>query len=114
MQAASKAGQDIRPVGCDIQAKDTVLKAGTLLGPAEIGILASVGAAQVQVAPHWCIPSLTCPGQQAAHSAELCMRLDCALQPDRSAGVHLLLLTPASCYSAKVQVLTAGASQSQI
>ena len=39
----------MRAIGSDIQEGDTVLQRGTLLGPAEIGILATVGAAQVQV-----------------------------------------------------------------
>ena len=63
MQAA-RAGQDIRPVGSDIKAEDLVLKAGTVLGPGEIGILASVGAAEVQVGPVW----FTCPLQRACMS----------------------------------------------
>ena len=49
MQAATKPGQDIRAVGSDIQAGAVVLPAGTLLGPAEVGILATVGAAALQV-----------------------------------------------------------------
>ena len=49
VQAAGKTGQDIRPVGSDIKAGQLVLPAGTLLGPAEVGILATVGAAHVQV-----------------------------------------------------------------
>ena len=49
VQAAAKAGQDVRAVGSDIQAGQLVLPAGTLLGPAEIGILATVGAAELQV-----------------------------------------------------------------
>ena len=42
-------GQWIRPVGSDIQAGATVLAAGEKLGAAEIGILATVGAASVKV-----------------------------------------------------------------
>ena len=67
MQAAKAAGQDIRPVGSDIKAQDLVLKAGTLLGPGEIGILASVGAADVQVIPVW----YTCPLQSVCMSTSV-------------------------------------------
>jgi len=49
VQAASKAGEDIRAVGSDIQVGQTVLQAGDLLGAAEIGILATVGAATLKV-----------------------------------------------------------------
>lgn len=48
MQAA-RPGQDIRAVGSDIRAGETVLAAGERVGPAEIGLLATVGAATVQV-----------------------------------------------------------------
>jgi gephyrin len=49
VQGASKAGEDIRAVGSDIQVGQTVLQAGDMLGPAEIGILATVGAATLKV-----------------------------------------------------------------
>ena len=49
MQAAKFAGEDIRPEGSDIKVGQTVLQRGELLGAAEIGILATVGAAQLQV-----------------------------------------------------------------
>ena len=42
-------GQDIRPVGCDIKEGETVLRAGTVLGPGEMGLMAAVGATQVTV-----------------------------------------------------------------
>jgi gephyrin len=42
-------GQDIRPVGSDIAKGDVVLKKGVVLGPAEIGILATVGTTNVSV-----------------------------------------------------------------
>jgi len=45
----AKAGQDIRPVGCDIQAGQAVLSAGEYIGSAEVGLLASVGAVRVEV-----------------------------------------------------------------
>lgn len=49
LQGASKAGEDIRQPGSDIEAGQAVLQAGDLLGAAEIGLLATVGAAQVKV-----------------------------------------------------------------
>ncbi|CAI9774549.1 unnamed protein product [Fraxinus pennsylvanica] len=46
-----KQGVDIRPVGCDIAEGDVVLKSGERLGPAEIGLLATVGVLTVKVYP---------------------------------------------------------------
>jgi len=43
------AGQDIRPIGSDVAVGQLVLEKGTLLRAAEIGILATVGAFQVEV-----------------------------------------------------------------
>ena len=42
-------GQDIRPIGSDIEKGSMVLNQGTTLGPAEIGILATVGATEIKV-----------------------------------------------------------------
>lgn len=44
-----EAGSGIRPVGSDIEAGQLVLERGTLLGPAEIGLLATIGAMRVPV-----------------------------------------------------------------
>lgn len=54
LKAAAGPGHDVRAVGSDIEKGQVVLSKGTLLGPAEIGILATVGAADVQVhrVPH--------------------------------------------------------------
>merc|ERR550539_1081102 len=49
-------GQDIRPVGCDIQTGEIVLTAGSLLGPGELGLLAAVGETQVSVSS---LPTIT-------------------------------------------------------
>jgi gephyrin len=46
-----KPGADVRPVGSDIQPGQQVLAAGTRLGAAEIGLLATVGITQVRVHP---------------------------------------------------------------
>jgi molybdenum cofactor synthesis domain-containing protein len=42
-------GENIRPIGFDLQKGDPVLPAGTMLGPAEIGILAGLGITPVSV-----------------------------------------------------------------
>ncbi|KAL2622320.1 hypothetical protein R1flu_002525 [Riccia fluitans] len=42
-------GQDIRPVGSDIAQGDTLLRSGDKIGPAEIGLLASMGFTHVKV-----------------------------------------------------------------
>ncbi|KAF7152686.1 hypothetical protein RHSIM_Rhsim01G0197500 [Rhododendron simsii] len=44
-------GVDIRPVGCDINKDDVVLKSGERLGAAEIGLLATAGVMIVKVYP---------------------------------------------------------------
>jgi len=49
ISATVKAGDDVRPIGVDIQAGERVLTAGDKLGPAEIGLLATVGATHVSV-----------------------------------------------------------------
>merc|ERR550539_1264541 len=49
-------GQDIRPVGCDIQAGQVVLPAGSLLGPGELGLVAAVGQTEVSVSS---LPTIT-------------------------------------------------------
>lgn len=42
-------GHDVRPVGFDIAKGERVLSAGNQLGPAEIGLLASVGVTSIKV-----------------------------------------------------------------
>lgn len=49
--AQVKPGDNVRPVGMDVTAGEVVLDAGTRLGAAEVGLLATVGHAQVQVVP---------------------------------------------------------------
>ncbi|XP_031549528.1 gephyrin-like [Actinia tenebrosa] len=44
-----KVGQDIRPIGFDISSGELVLSKGEVLGPAELGLLATVGVTQVSV-----------------------------------------------------------------
>lgn len=42
-------GENISPVGTNVQAGQTVLEKGTMIGPAEIGLLAAVGATSIAV-----------------------------------------------------------------
>lgn len=49
--ARASQGQDIRSVGCDIEKDSIVLKSGEHIGPAEIGLLATVGVTTVKVYP---------------------------------------------------------------
>ncbi len=49
-QKPVQAGQNIRHAGEDVQSGSTVLALGTRLGPAELGLAASLGCAQLQVA----------------------------------------------------------------
>ena len=44
-----KTGADVRPVGYDLEAGEMVLPAGSRLGPAEIGLLATAGLVHVDV-----------------------------------------------------------------
>jgi molybdopterin biosynthesis enzyme len=44
-----RAGQHVRPVGFDVAAGEVVVAAGSLVGPHEVGIMATVGAARVMV-----------------------------------------------------------------
>ncbi len=45
------AGANVRPIGQDIQRGEVVLRAGVVLGPAELGVLATMGRAEVDVIP---------------------------------------------------------------
>lgn len=50
-QAAVPPGRNVRPVGADLEAGQQVLALGTALGPAEIGLLASLGVVAPLVVP---------------------------------------------------------------
>jgi molybdopterin molybdotransferase len=50
LRSAVQAGKELRRVGEDIRAGELVLKRGTVIGAAEIGVLATVGAASVECA----------------------------------------------------------------
>ncbi|MCX7855408.1 MAG: molybdopterin molybdotransferase MoeA [Anaerolineae bacterium] len=49
---AVRPGENVRPAGSDLAAGQLVLAAGTVLGPAEVGLLATVGRSEV-----WAYPS---------------------------------------------------------
>ena len=46
---SGKVGANTRPIGQDMRAGETVLRPGTVLGPAEIGVLAALGRANIEV-----------------------------------------------------------------
>ena len=72
---ATEAGANIRRAGEDIRAGDLVLRAGTVLGPAELGVAASVGRASLRCAlrPRVAVlatgDELTPPGEPLAPGA---------------------------------------------
>ncbi len=49
--ASALAGACVRPQGTDVKTGETVLEAGTVLGPREIGLLAALGAPRVKARP---------------------------------------------------------------
>ena len=49
LRDASKQGAYVRPAGEDVRIGDLVLEPGTAVGPAEVGLLATLGHAQVEV-----------------------------------------------------------------
>jgi molybdenum cofactor synthesis domain-containing protein len=44
-----RPGENIRPIGSDVRKGDLILEAGTVLGPAELGLLANLGITPVSV-----------------------------------------------------------------
>lgn len=50
VMAGTKPGANVRPAGEDYRGGEIALRAGSRLGPAQLGVLASFGMAQVQVA----------------------------------------------------------------
>lgn len=49
--SARDVGRNVRPAGGDVRAGETPVPAGTVLTPARLGVLASLGAATVQIIP---------------------------------------------------------------
>lgn len=46
-----RSGENVRPAGSDLAAGQVVLTAGTVLGPAEVGLLATVGRSEIWAHP---------------------------------------------------------------
>ena len=98
-KAAVGAGQDIRAVGSDIKAGQAVLQAGALLGAAEIGILATVGAATVRVgttletaACDTAAITVICASATCEHPVEVCdqhnqLNSSLSLKPQKTWGL---------------------------
>jgi molybdopterin molybdotransferase len=49
IRRAATAGQNVRPVGQDVRAGQVVVQAGTVIGPAVLGVLAALGQTRVTV-----------------------------------------------------------------
>jgi molybdopterin molybdotransferase len=49
--ASARPGQSVREAGEDVRVGDVVLRAGTLVGPGQVGLLAAAGLARVKVVP---------------------------------------------------------------
>ncbi|MDI6689348.1 MAG: molybdopterin molybdotransferase MoeA [Actinomycetota bacterium] len=58
-----KEGQDIRLAGEDVRKGETVIRSGTVIGPSQIGILASLGKSKVMVLPHPSV-AILCTGDE--------------------------------------------------
>jgi len=51
LSASAPGGQHVRRTGADVRTGDVVLRAGTVLGPAQLALLAAVGRSRVRVHP---------------------------------------------------------------
>jgi gephyrin len=71
IHARAQPGQEIRPVGFDVAQGEIVLRAGERLGPAEIGLAATVGVARVRVHPCPRVAVLSTGDELAAPGAPL-------------------------------------------
>jgi molybdopterin molybdotransferase len=65
------AGRDVRRAGEDIEPGDTVLRRGAVLGPSELGVLASVGRAEVSCARRPRLAVLTTGDELVSADGEL-------------------------------------------
>lgn len=112
------AGDGIRPIGQDIRAGEVVLRAGTLLGPAEIGLLATIGKGRLLAHPR--------PRVAVFSTGDELVEVDAPLQPGkirdsngpalmaavRNAGAHALSFGVARDNAAAVEeTLVAGLAQ---
>lgn len=132
-QASIRPGENIRPIGVDLARGQRVLAAGAVLGPGEIGLLASLGVAEPLVHPRaevavlstgdeivepWATPG---PGQirdanryaLGAALAELRVPIvRSAIVPDREAETRALI---AECLEvADVLITSGGVSMGQL
>jgi molybdopterin molybdotransferase len=71
VSAPVEAGRDIRRAGEDVRAGDLVLRRGTVLGPSELGVLASVGRGAVSCARRPRLAVLTTGDELVGPEAEL-------------------------------------------
>lgn len=75
IRRASAVGQHVRRAGADVAVGDVVLQRGTVVGPRHLGLLASLGRAQVRSRPRPRVVVLSTgsalrePGQALAHGA---------------------------------------------
>lgn len=88
LRAADK-GQFVRRAGVDMRAGDEVLPAGTLLGPAELGVLAAAGVAEPEVAARPRVAVLSTGDEVAEPSEE-------ALAPGRVRDSNRVMLLAAA------------------
>jgi molybdopterin molybdotransferase len=99
ISAPIDAGRDVRHAGDDVRAGETVLISGTTLGPSELGVLASIGRAEVSCARRPRLAVLTTgdelvgPGQQLGQGKI------------RDANAHSI---PALAHSAGAEVIEIG------
>jgi molybdopterin molybdotransferase len=93
-----RPGDNVRPVGEDIEAGELVLTPGTTLGPAEIGVLAALGRAEVRTHPRPRVAVLSTgdelveAGQPAAPGQIRDSNRPALLAAARSAGANVLSL----------------------
>jgi molybdopterin molybdotransferase len=75
IEQVPELGQHVRPAGDDLSAGDLVVSAGTVLGPRQLGLLASVGRATVLARPRPRVvifstgSELREPGQELGHDS---------------------------------------------
>ena len=92
LRVAVERGAYVRPAGEDMRIGDLVLEGGTLLGPAEIGLLATLGHSQVEVVRRPRVAVLSTGSELA----------DLGTEPSRAQ------IPNANTYSLMAQVMEAG------
>lgn len=94
-----RPGENVRPVGVDIRRGDLVIPAGTVLGPAEIGLLASLGFARVTVSRR--------PRVSVLSTGDELVELDAPLGPGQIRDSNRFMLV-AAAERAGAEVIWAG------